>query len=82
MHLSTGTVNRIRQRVSQKLSQVVNEARSYIMASGTAYVDETSWSQNNGDGNNPENASAWLWTAVSNNVAVYQVTLNRARSSA
>nr|WP_232251350.1 DUF6444 domain-containing protein [Oscillatoria acuminata] len=52
VHLSTGTVNRIRQRVSQKLSQVVNEARSYIMASGTAYVDETSWSQNNGDGNN------------------------------
>lgn len=82
VNLSTGTVNRIRQRVSQKLSQVVNEARSYIMASGTAYVDETSWSQNNGDGNNPENASAWLWTAVSDNVAVYQVTLNRARSSA
>ena len=82
VHLSTGTVNRIRQRVSQKLSQVVNEAKSYIMKSGTAYVDETGWSQNNGDGNNPEKASAWLWTAVSNNVAVYQVTLNRAGSSA
>jgi hypothetical protein len=71
VHLSTGTVNRIRQRVSQKLSQVMNEARSYIMKSGTAYVDETSWSQNNGDGNNPENASAWLWTSVSGQVAVY-----------
>ena len=81
VHLSTGTVNRIRQRVSQKLSQVVNEAKSYIMKSGTAYVDEPV-SQNNGDGNNPEKASAWLWTAVSNNVAVYQVTLNRAGSSA
>ncbi len=62
-------MNRIGQRVSQKLSQVANQARAYVMASDQANVDETSWSHNNGDGNNPENAPGWLWAAVTSQVA-------------
>lgn len=81
VHLSRGTVNRIRQRVTQQLSQVVNEARAYVMASDQTNVDETSWSQNNGDGNNPENRLGWLWVAVACQVAVYQVSLSRGRGS-
>lgn len=75
--LSRGSINRIRERVCQKLAGVVEQAKAYVQASESVHVDETRWMQQNSDGKNPENSSAWLWAAVSGAVAVYQIRLSR-----
>ena len=80
--ISVGSINRIRQQISQSLRDCVEEARTYVQSSSVTHVDETGWKQHNGDGNNPEQKSSWLWGANSDLVTVYQVTLNRGQSSA
>ena len=82
VRMSIGTLNRIRQTLSQQLAPSVNEAMAYVQKSELAYVDETSWKQNDGDGGNPEKKSSWLWVAACDSVTVYRVTLNRASRSA
>lgn len=80
--VSQGSISRIRQRVSEKLESVVEEARAYVQQSEQANIDETRWWQQDGDGQNPERSSAWLWVALSRQVAVYRISLSRAGENA
>lgn len=82
VEVSQGSINRIRQRVSEKLESVVEEARGYVQQSEQANIDETRWWQHDGDGQNPERSSAWLWVALSHQVAVYRIRLSRAGENA
>ena len=82
VRISIGSLNRIRQKVTQQLAESVSEAISHVQKSAVAYVDETSWKQHDGDGSNPERKSSWLWVAACGLVTVYRVTLNRAGCSA
>ena len=82
VEVSQGSISRIRQRVSEKLKSVVEEAKVYVQQSEQANLDETRWAQHDGDGQNPERSSAWLWMALSHPVAVYRISLSRAGENA
>jgi hypothetical protein len=80
--MSTGSINRIRQEVSEAVSESVTAAIAYVQQSEQAHIDETSWRQHNGDGENSERKQAWLWVATTGTVSVYQVRLDRRQDSA
>lgn len=80
--VSQSSINRMRQRVSEKLKSAVEEAQVYVRGSERVKVDETRWAQHDGDGQNPKRSSAWLWVALSQQVAVYRISLSRASSQA
>jgi len=80
--VSQGSISRMRARVSEELKSVVEEAQAYVQQSEQANLDETRWAQHNGDGQNPERSSAWLWVALSHQVAVYRISLSRAGGNA
>lgn len=82
VRISVGSINRIRQELSQRLKSVVAEAQAYVHRSKQANVDETSWKQHNGDGRNPDHQAAWLWVAVCGALRVYRIELNRSQTSA
>lgn len=82
VEVSQSSINRMRQRVSKKLKSAVEEAQVYIRGSERVNVDETRWAQHDGDGQNPKRSSAWLWVALSQQVAVYRISLSRAAHQA
>ncbi|NEO27452.1 MAG: IS66 family transposase [Kamptonema sp. SIO4C4] len=82
VRMSVGSINRIRKQISESLEESVEEARDYVKKSGITHVDETGWKQHNGDGQNREKKSSWLWVGHSDLVTVYQVSLNRGQKSA
>jgi transposase len=67
--LSVGTIANLEQATAEALAQPVEEARAYIQAQHTAYLDETGWREGR--------ARAWLWTAVTPWVTVFVVRLSR-----
>lgn len=67
--LSVGTIANLEQVTAEALAQPVEEARAYIQAQHTAYLDETGWREGR--------ARAWLWTAVTAWVTVFVVRLSR-----
>ena len=67
--LSVGTMAHLEQATAEALTQPVEEARAYIQAQHTAYLDETGWREGR--------ARAWLWTAVTAWVTVFVVRLSR-----
>jgi transposase len=67
--IGLGTVANLEQATVQALAEPVAEARAYVQAQPTAYLDETGWREGQ--------QRAWLWTAVTQVVMVFVVRLSR-----
>lgn len=82
VEVALGTVNNLRQEVSQAVAEPVAGATVYAQAQEVANADETGWVQGNGDGTNPERRKAWLWVLVTRWVTVFQIHLSRGQAAA
>ncbi len=82
IELSIGSINRLRQEMSEAVAEVVTEAHQYVQQQPTVGSDETSFTQGNGDGQNPTKKQGWLWVLVTPLVCYFQVSLSRAQTAA
>jgi len=82
VEVALGTINKLRQEVSEALAEPVAEVFEFAQAQAVAHADETGWAQGNSDGNNCERRKAWLWVMVTSWVTVFQVHLNRGQAAA
>ncbi len=82
VEVALGTINALRQEVSQAVAEPVREAAEFAQAQEVAHADETGWAQGNSDGNNPQRRKAWLWVVVTSWVTVFQVHLSRGQAAA
>jgi transposase len=80
--VALGTVNTLRQEVSQAVAEPVGEATEFAQAQEVANADETGWVQGNSDGANLERRKAWLWVLVTTGVTIFQVHLSRGQAAA
>lgn len=79
--VALGTVNNLRQEVSESLAAPVEEATKFALAQKEANADETGWRQGDSDGKNPKQRKAWLWVMVTSYVTVFQIHLNRGHAA-
>lgn len=82
MEISRGSINRLRQQVSESLEEPVKQAQEYVNSQQVVHGDETGFSQGNGDGLNPENKKGWLWVLATKLVKVFEVSLSRSQEVA
>jgi len=82
VEVALGTINALRQEVSQAVAEPVAEAAKFAQAQEVTHADETGWAQGNSDGNNPQRRKAWLWVVVTSWVTVFQVHLSRGQAAA
>jgi hypothetical protein len=82
VEVALGTINTLRQEVSQAVAEPVAEAAEFAQAQEVAHADETGWAQGNSDGTNPEQRKAWLWVLVTSWVTVFQIHLSRGQAAA
>jgi transposase len=82
VEVALGTINALRQEVSQAGAEPVAGAAEFAQAQEVAHADETGWAQGNSDGNNPQRRKAWLWVVVTSWVTVFQVHLSRGQAAA
>lgn len=78
--LSLGSINQLRQESAQAVSQAVQEVHRYVQAQGQVNMDETSFAQGNGDGQNPTRRKGWLWVMVTPLVSYFAVCLSRSQA--
>ena len=71
VEVSLGTVSRLEQEVAAALAHPVEEARAFVRRQGIVNVDETGWRE--------RRAKAWLWTAVTEGVTVFEIRKSRGR---
>jgi transposase len=67
--LGLGTIANLEQATTRAVAEPVAEARAYVQAQPTAYVDETGWREGQ--------HRAWLWTVVTAWVTVFAIRLSR-----
>jgi transposase len=82
IELSVGSVGKLRQEMSQAVAEPVAEAQEYVRTQASVSMDETSFTQGNGDGNNPGGTKGWIWVVVTPWVCYFQVWLSRAQEAA
>jgi hypothetical protein len=82
MEISRGSINRMRQEVSESVASAVDEAKTYVQQQNVMNCDETGYRQQNKDGNNPDNKKAWIWVLVTPLVSVFMITLSRGQKIA
>lgn len=82
VEVALGTINKLRQEVSQAVATPVEEAAEFARAQEVAHVDETGWVQGNCDGANPQRRKAWLWVLGTTWVTVFQIHLSRSQTAA
>lgn len=82
IRMSRSSVNRLRRELSAALAVPVEAAKHYVQAAPVIHSDETSFSQGNSDGHNPENKRGWLWVMVTPLVSYFEVFLSRSAASA
>jgi hypothetical protein len=80
--VALGTINKMRQEVSEAVAAPVAEATEVAQAQEAAHADETGWVQGNSDGGNPQRRKAWLWVMVTRWVTIFQVHLSRGQAAA
>jgi transposase len=80
--ISTASINRLRQEMSQALESVVTKAHEYVQLQSQLHSDETSFSQGNCDGHNPKQRQGWLWVVVTKLISIFEVSLNRGQVTA
>jgi transposase len=78
--ISVGSSNRLRQESCDALAQAVEQAHEYVQAQGNVNMDETSFAQGNGDGQNPNGRKGWLWVMVTPLVSYFAVFLGRSQA--
>jgi transposase len=78
--ISVGSINRLRQESSEAVAPVVDEAHEYVRGQQSVNMDETSFAQGNGDGNNPSRRKGWLWVMVTPLVSYFGVFLGRSQA--
>jgi transposase len=69
VRLALGSVCNIEREVSEALAAPVEEAREYLRHHPVVHADETGWREAKG--------RAWLWTAASTLVTVFQIARSR-----
>jgi transposase len=67
--LGLGPIANLEQATTRAVAEPVAEARAYVQAQPTAYVDETGWREGQ--------HRAWLWTVVTAWVTVFAIRLSR-----
>lgn len=72
--LSLGSVCNLEQEMSDATAAPVEEARTYVRKQPNANLDETGWYEGRKNG---RAGRAWLWTAVTNLVTVFVISLSR-----
>lgn len=77
VELSRGSINRLRQQVSEAVEQAVKQAQEYVQGQKIVHSDETSFPQGNRDGLNPKQSKGWLWMLGTRLVKVFSVELSR-----
>jgi transposase len=82
IEISRGTITNIRQEVSEAIAAASEEAKEYAQQQPVINCDETGFSQQNRDGNNPSAKKAWLWVLVTPLISVFLVTLSRGQEVA
>ena len=69
IEVSRGTINRLRQQVSEAVAKAVEQAHEYVKGQGFIHGDETGFSQGNGDGLNPQGRKGKGWHSDSRAVS-------------
>lgn len=82
VEISVGSINCLRQEMSEAVAEPVIEAQVYVQNQPTVGSDETSFRQGNADGQNPTGKRAWLWVVVTPLVCYFQVWLSRSQAVA
>ena len=82
LDISVGSVSHLRAEISEAVASPVSQAQEYVRSQGQVGMDETSFSQGNGDGNNPTGKRGWLWVIFTPFVCYFQVFLSRSQESA
>jgi hypothetical protein len=82
IEMSVGSINRLRQEAGDAVEQPVIQAWDYVQAQDNVNIDETSFTQGNGDGSNPTGRRGWLWAAVTPRVSYFVVCLSRSQAVA
>ena len=67
--MSSGSVNELKQGVSESIAGPVAQARDHVQKQAAANVDETGWSEGK--------HKAWLWTMVTSWVTVFVIRFSR-----
>jgi hypothetical protein len=80
--LSRQTVNAIRTEVSESIEAAVTAAKQYVQQQRVLNCDETGFTQQNRDGQNPGQKKAWLWVVVAPFVSVFEIALSRGQEIA
>ncbi|ASC69925.1 hypothetical protein XM38_046480 [Halomicronema hongdechloris C2206] len=80
--IALGSVNNLRQQASEAVAEPVEVAKTYARQQPIVGSDETSFSQGNVDGHNPEGRQGWLWVVVTPWVSVFEVFLHHSQQSA
>jgi transposase len=78
--MSVGSINRLRQESSVAVAEAVEAAHQYVQEQSNVNMDETSFAQGNGDGNNPNGRKGWLWVMVTPLVSYFAVCLGRSQA--
>lgn len=82
IEVSRGSVNRLRQQVSEAVAVPVKDAQAFVQIQKVVHSDETGFRQGNGDGLNPTKIKGWLWVLVTPLVVVFSVALSRSQATA
>lgn len=82
LEISVGSVSQLRAEMSEAVAAPVSQAQEYVQGQGQIGMDETSFRQGNGDGNNPTGKRGWLWVIFTPLVCYFQVFLSRSQQSA
>jgi transposase len=82
IRLSVGAINHLRTEVSSSVREALEEAKNYIQQQPSVGMDETGFKQRNGDGENGEKKSGWLWVVVTPLIVYFQVILSRSQEAA
>ena len=82
IELSRGSINRLRQQVSEAVAEAVEQAHQYVQGQEFVHGDETGFSQGNGDGLNPKGSQGWLWVLATPLVKAFAVSLSRSQAMA
>lgn len=80
--LSRQTVNAMRTEVSESIEAAVTAAKQYVQKQPVLNCDETGFSQQNRDGQNPGQKKGWLWVVVAPLVSVFEISLSRGQEIA
>jgi len=69
VELSLGSVSNVERQVSEALAAPVEEARDFVRHQPVVHADETGWRE--------AKSRAWLWTATTALVTVFQIAKSR-----